>query len=91
MTKAEIENLAIKYLEENDRHSSNMRHYVLRFFLEEVQVFHPTNWTSHHNDFVKWLDSVNQLKNKDKNLSLGTKRNCLAALNSFSNGLTQIK
>ena len=91
MTIKEIETLAIKYLEEDNRHSSNMRHYVLRFFLVEKKEFNPLNWNSFHDDFIRWLDSVNQLKDKDKTLSLGTKRNCLAALNSFYKWLNSKK
>ena len=91
MTKHDIEALAIKYLEEDNRHSSNLKHYVLRFFLTEKEEFNPLNWDSHHNNFIRWLDSVTQLKNKEKTLSLGTKRNCLAALNSFYKWLKENK
>ncbi len=31
----DIEGLAIKYLEEDNHHSSNLKHYVLGFFLSE--------------------------------------------------------
>ena len=89
MTKQEIEALAVRYLEEDNRHASNLRHYVLRFFLIEKEEFNPTNWDSHHIDFVRWLDTVTQIKNKERTLSLGTKRNCLAALNSFYKWLNQ--
>ena len=89
MTRKEIEELAVKYLEEDNRHASNLKHYVLRFFLIEKEEFHPMNWDSHHNDFIRWLDSVSQIKNKGRTLSLGTKRNCLAALNSFYKWLNQ--
>ena len=91
MTKTEIEELAVKYLEVDNRHASNLKHYVLRFFLIEKEEFNPLNWKSYHNDFVRWLDSVTQFKNKGKNLSLGTKRNCLAALNAFYKWLNEKK
>ena len=83
MGKEKIEELVSYYLKNDDRHSSNLKHYILRFFLTEKKIYNITHWEIHHNDFIRWLDSVQQLKNKDKMLSLGTKRNCLAALNSF--------
>tara|TARA_Y100000591_G_C21770337_1_gene665228 strand:- start:222 stop:386 length:165 start_codon:yes stop_codon:yes gene_type:complete len=36
MTRNDIEGLAIKYLEKDNRHSSNLKHYVLRFFCLQI-------------------------------------------------------
>jgi len=83
MEKHEIDHLVKNYLEHDNRHSSNLKHYVIKFFLNEKEILNISKWEFHHNDFVRWLDQVGQLKDKNKTLSLGTKRNCLAALNSF--------
>jgi hypothetical protein len=83
MEKHEIEGLAKNYLEYDNRHSSNLKHYVIKFFLKEKKILNISKWECHHDDFIRWLDHVTQLKDKNKMLSLGTKRNCLAALNSF--------
>ena len=52
---------------------------------KECNISDPT-FKDYFNELIKLYD---QIKNKERTLSLGTKRNCLAALNSFYKWLNQ--
>ena len=43
-------------------------------FFKEKEEFNPLYWEPYHDNFMKWLDLVSQLKDKKKTLFLGTKR-----------------
>lgn len=59
------------------------RFYVLPFFLNECRATKLEEWRLHFGAFRKFLKNTNQVRAKNKKLSLNSQNHCITELNNF--------